>query len=725
MCRRLIAVVVVLFVHCFDISSATETENELLLLTVATSATDGFQRYLRSTQIYNLNGKVLGMGEEWPGGSIANKPGGGFKVNLLKDEMEKHKEDEQLIVLFSDSYDVVLSGDASEIVAAFKAMDARIVFGAEETCWPDRQLAKEYPEPDGGGYRFLNSGGFIGYAKDVYDMLTAEDITDLDDDQRFYTKRFLAERDERKIKLDHKTRIFCNLNHAISDFELRFSGSEPRLFNTQFETRPLLIHGNGPSKRHLNHLGNYIPKAWNEVDQCTACWEDNLDLDKMPETPQVAVGLFIARPTPFLEECFAKIFALDYPKSKMDLLIHVAVDYHSKDVEAFVAEAKEYNSVAILGPEDALSEEEARTRGFELCAATKCDYYLSVDSVAHLDNPKALRLMVEQNRGVLAPLLLRPGKAWSNFWGALGSDGFYARSSDYMEIVQFTRTGVWNVPYISSCYLLHGSLLHDADTRPSFVADGLDADMALCHNLREADVFLHVTNREAFGHLINAEDFSTEHLHNDMYEIVNNKEDWERRYLHANYSQNLEEGREHAQPCPDVFWFPIMSDRFADELVAEMENHGKWSDGTNKDARLDSGYENVPTRDIHMKQIGMDDEWLELLRAYVKPLVERVFDGYENDPPHSIMNFVVRYRPDEQPFLRPHHDSSTYTINIALNRVDIDYEGGGCKFIRYDCAVSATRKGWMMMHPGRLTHYHEGLETTKGTRYIMISFVDP
>lgn len=38
------------------------------------------------------------------------------------------------------------------------------------------------------------------------------------------------------------------------------------------------------------------------------------------------------------------------------------------------------------------------------------------------------------------------------------------------------------------------------------------------------------------------------------------------------------------------------------------------------------------------------------------------------------MNFVVRYKPDEQPSLKPHHDSSTYTINIALNRPNIDYE---------------------------------------------------
>lgn len=36
--------------------------------------------------------------------------------------------------------------------------------------------------------------------------------------------------------------------------------------------------------------------------------------------------------------------------------------------------------------------------------------------------------------------------------------------------------------------------------------------------------------------------------------------------------------------------------------------------------------------------------------------------------------FVVRYKPDEQPSLVPHHDASTFTINIALNRVGVDYE---------------------------------------------------
>lgn len=38
------------------------------------------------------------------------------------------------------------------------------------------------------------------------------------------------------------------------------------------------------------------------------------------------------------------------------------------------------------------------------------------------------------------------------------------------------------------------------------------------------------------------------------------------------------------------------------------------------------------------------------------------------------MNFVVKYTPERQAFLKPHHDSSTFTINIALNNKNIDFQ---------------------------------------------------
>lgn len=136
------------------------------------------------------------------------------------------------------------------------------------------------------------------------------------------------------------------------------------------------------------------------------------------------------------------------------------------------------------------------------------------------------------------------------------------------------------------------------------------------------------------------------------------------------------------------------------------------------------GYENVPTVDIHMRQIGFEQQWLYFLREFIVPYNGKVFKGYHSEG-KAIMNFLVRYRPNEQDRLRPHDDASTYTINIALNEPGVDYEGGGTRFLRYNCSIVKSRLGWLLMHPGRLTHHHEGLVTTNGTRYIMVAFIDP
>ena len=54
----------------------------------------------------------------------------------------------------------------------------------------------------------------------------------------------------------------------------------------------------------------------------------------------------------------------------------------------------------------------------------RCDYLFVVDSDVQLDNTFALKLLIEQNRAVVAPLLIRPYTAWSNFWGRWVSELF-------------------------------------------------------------------------------------------------------------------------------------------------------------------------------------------------------------------------------------------------------------------------------------------------------------
>ena len=111
-------------------------------------------------------------------------------------------------------------------------------------------------------------------------------------------------------------------------------------------------------------------------------------------------------------------------------------------------------------------------------------------------------------RSVVTPILVRPAKLWSTFWGALSSDGFYQRSDDYSDIVLnkkrcaarvlhhslklcecealctvlFTCRGLWNVPYVMGAYLVKAEVLPRIVGAYSHAT--LDPDMAFCSVLR-------------------------------------------------------------------------------------------------------------------------------------------------------------------------------------------------------------------------------------------------
>lgn len=44
-----------------------------------------------------------------------------------------------------------------------------------------------------------------------------------------------------------------------------------------------------------------------------------------------------------------------------------------------------------------------------------------------------------------------------------------------------------------------------------------------------------------FGHLVNSENFNIRNFHPDLWQMFDNRWDWERAYLHENYSQSLNE----------------------------------------------------------------------------------------------------------------------------------------------------------------------------------------
>ncbi|KAK2090463.1 Procollagen-lysine,2-oxoglutarate 5-dioxygenase 2 [Saguinus oedipus] len=632
-------------------------------------------------------------------------------------------------------FDVIFAGGPEELLKKFQKANHKVVFAADGILWPDKRLADKYPVVHI-GKRYLNSGGFIGYAPYINRIVQQWNLQDNDDDQLFYTKIYIdpLKREAINITLDHKCKIFQTLNGAVDEVVLKFENGKARAKNTFYETLPVAINGNGPTKTTLyishtgqecftfysrnpfiillNYFGNYVPNSWTQDNGCTLCEFDTVDLSAVDlsalntkRETQLVFG--------FLDEAFKIAFRCE----------EVSEVYHEKDIKVFFDKAKdEIKTIKIVGPEENLSQAEARNMGMDFCRQDEnCDYYFSVDADVVLTNPRTLKILIEQNRKIIAPLVTRHGKLWSNFWGALSPDGYYARSEDYVDIVQGNRVGVWNVPYMANVYLIKGKILRsEMNERNYFVRDKLDPDMALCRNAREMRAGVQVNLPNASLHFRLYKGKKTPLLR--KHSKCSAPQRWTsfplaKWHIYSRENTLFNNQTCNTAPCPDVFWFPIFSEKACDELVEEMEHYGKWSGGKHHDSRISGGYENVPTDDIHMKQVDLENVWLHFIREFIAPVTLKVFAGYYTKG-FALLNFVVKYSPERQRSLRPHHDASTFTINIALNNVGEDFQGGGCKFLRYNCSIESPRKGWSFMHPGRLTHLHEGLPVKNGTRYI-------
>ncbi|XP_056366817.1 multifunctional procollagen lysine hydroxylase and glycosyltransferase LH3-like [Oenanthe melanoleuca] len=753
-------------------SGGIEDGNEqLLVLTVATEATDGYRRFLRSARAFNYSVQTLGLGHPWRGGDISRSPGGGQKVRWLRGALAPLRGRGGLVLLFVDSYDVLLAAGPRELLAKFRASGAGVLFAAEGFCWPQEGLAPLYPPCPPGGKPFLNSGGFVGFAPALWALVERWRFRDDDDDQLFYSQLYLDRelREELSLALDHHSQIFQNLNGALDEVTIRFEPGGNRVRNEISGAWPVVIHGNGPTKVALNSLGNYVPQGWSPGG-CGDCERDLRPLRGTPPQalPWVLIGVFVAEPTPFLPQFLRRLGELSYPRERLGLFLHNAVPAHSPLIDSLWPRLRRRFSSAHREGEG-LGGGAARDLGMSLCRRDpRCDHYLSLDSDVSLSDQHLLRALIEQNsldsdvslsdqhllralieqnrlttdhylsldsdvslsdqhllralieqnRQVLAPLLTRPGHLWSNFWGALGPDGYYSRAPDYLEIVQGRRRGVWNVPYVSHAYLVGGAALRGPlGEGPVFDHAHLDPDMAFCARAREKGLFLHVTNRRHFGHLLVTDGYNgTGRRHPELWERLRNPWDWDQQYLHPNFSRVLQEHLIQ-QPCPDVFQFPLFSEQFGRELREEAELRGGWAE-----------HHEVRSWAVPLSALQLDPVLQGALRELLPPIARRLFPGYAPKG-RTVLSSVVRYdpapsghaHPDPAPSATPPRPSATISLRVSLSPA----LGGGWLFPRYGCAAPAPPPGWALLHPGRLTHLGTGVTPVGGARYSLELLLDP
>ena len=161
----------------------------------------------------------------------------------------------------------------------------------------------------------------------------------------------------------------------------------------------------------------------------------------------------------------------------------------------------------------------------------------------------------------------------------------------------------------------------------------------------------------------------------------------------------------------EIYTFPLFTEEFCKLVIEHAEATGKWTKARHKF---------YPTTDILLQDLEIKEMYDYVLKNYAHPIARHIWklEGTAWNKNISSEDFIARYIASEQAALDIHQDHADYTFTVGLNS---DYEGGGTWFPRQQ-VLANPKSGYASLFPS-VTHRHVGRPTTKGKRYIIVSFV--
>jgi hypothetical protein len=161
---------------------------------------------------------------------------------------------------------------------------------------------------------------------------------------------------------------------------------------------------------------------------------------------------------------------------------------------------------------------------------------------------------------------------------------------------------------------------------------------------------------------------------------------------------------------PEIYRFPLFTEEFCQLVIEHAEEAGDWTKAR---------HAFYPTTDILLDDIKLKDMYTWVLQEYCHPIARHIW-GLEGSTwkKATSEDFIARYKDTDQAALDIHHDHADYTFTVGLNS---DFEGGGTWFPRQQILANP-KSGYCTLFPS-VSHRHGGRPTTKGTRYIIVSFV--
>lgn len=157
----------------------------------------------------------------------------------------------------------------------------------------------------------------------------------------------------------------------------------------------------------------------------------------------------------------------------------------------------------------------------------------------------------------------------------------------------------------------------------------------------------------------------------------------------------------------DMLEIDFASEQWCIDLIAKAEKHGGWEPLPD---------DLFPAQEIRLKELG-EGVFEELEKHWTSVVVPMVEAYWHPIKMYGVRDaFIMKYTPETQNKLALHHDASLVTGSIKLNE---QYKGGSLVYPRQDMSNDNTKVGNCILFPGQVTHGHQCLEITEGTKYSL------
>ena len=231
------------------------TDKNVEVITISTEKKFYYKNLVESCKKNKGKLTTLGMGEEWRGYN--------WKFRKMIDYLSNLSDD--IIVCFVDGYDVISCRDLTELADEFIKLKnkykCKIVAGCDDYGFAGKEIVAHLSFGKCGNH-YLNSGTYIGYVKDLKDVITKIyelNPSDSADDQVLMIQYYNEHPGE--IHIDHECKLFLTLLYPLMNIDIKTDNN--KVYTNDYKSMPFFIHapGNGFLDNIIIKLGYGTPDS--------------------------------------------------------------------------------------------------------------------------------------------------------------------------------------------------------------------------------------------------------------------------------------------------------------------------------------------------------------------------------------------------------------------------------------------------------------------------------